>query len=184
MADISETYKFEQKGYGTLTGRITLAGMSGMTQTLEGEGLCSLEKGELFAVPVFGPLSPVISAVLADRRAGFERAKDAFCNFTVSKGIIETNDFTTHTTSLKFTGNGKVDLNQKSVDMTIRMNARGLLGIVVLPFQPIIKGLFQFHGKGPVNQPKWEHVIFSSPPDQEKDVLLRNTPLRALRIKE
>jgi hypothetical protein len=184
LADISETYKFEQKGYGTLTGRISLAGISGVTQSLEGEGLCSLEKGELFAVPVFGPLSPVISAVLGDRRAGFERAKDAFCNFTVRKGVIETNDFTTHTTSLKFTGNGKVDMNQSTVDMTIRMNARGLLGIVVLPFQPIIKGLFQFHGQGPMNKPKWEHVIFSSPPDQEKDVLLRNTPLRAVRITE
>jgi hypothetical protein len=184
MLEISEAYKFEQKGYGTLTGRISLAGISGVTQSLEGEGLCSLEKGELFAVPVFGPLSPVISTVLADRRAGFERAKDAFCNFMVRKGVIETNDFTTHTTSLKFTGNGKVDLNQKTVDMTIRMNARGLLGIVVLPFQPIIKGLFQFHGQGPMNKPKWEHVIFSSPPDQEKDVLLRNTPLRALRITE
>ncbi len=184
MADISEIYKFEQKGYGSLTGRISLAGISGLTQSLEGEGLCSLEKGELFAVPVFGPLSPVISTVLADRRAGFERAKDAFCNFTVRKGVIETNDFTTHTTSLKFTGNGKVDLNQKNVDMTIRMNARGLLGIVVMPFQPIIKGLFQFHGQGPMNKPKWEHVIFSSPPDQEKNVLLRNTPLRALRITE
>ncbi|MFY7817041.1 MAG: AsmA-like C-terminal region-containing protein [Akkermansiaceae bacterium] len=184
MADISEAYHFEQKGYGTLTGRISLAGIAGVTQSLEGEGLCSLEKGELFAVPVFGPLSPVISTVLADRRAGFERAKDAFSNFVIRKGVIETNDFTTYTTSLKFTGNGKVDLHEKTVDMTMRMNARGLLGIVVLPFQPIIKGLFQFHGQGPMNKPKWEHVIFTSPPDQEKNILLRNLPLRALRIPE
>lgn len=184
MSEISEIYKFEQKGYGTLTGRISLAGIGGETQTLEGEGLCSLEKGELFAVPVFGPLSPVISAVLADRSAGFERAKDAFCNFTIRKGVIQTNDFVTHTTSLKFTGNGNADLNQKTIDMTIRMNARGLLGIVVLPIQPIIKGLFQFHGKGPMSKPKWEHVIFSYPPDQEENVLLRNLPLRALRIRE
>ncbi|MFM2170762.1 MAG: hypothetical protein RI957_991 [Verrucomicrobiota bacterium] len=184
MSEISEAYKFEQKGYGSLTGRISLGGISGATQSLEGDGLCSLEKGELFAVPVFGPLSSVISTVLADRRAGFERAKDAFCNFTIRKGVLETNDFVTHTTSLKFTGNGNVDLSQKTVDMTIRMNARGLLGIVVLPFQPIIKGLFQFQGKGPMNKPKWEHVIFTSPPDQEKNVLLLNAPLRALRIKE
>jgi hypothetical protein len=183
LGAISEVYQFEQKGYVTLTGRMYLKGIAGDTQSLHGEGLCSLEKGELFAVPIFGPLSIVISAVLADRRAGFERAKDAFCNFVIRKGVIQTNDFLTQTTSLKFTGNGKVDLNEKTIDMTMRMNARGLLGIVVLPFQPIIRGLFQFQGQGPMNKPKWEHVIFTSPPNEE-DVLLRSTPKRALRVTE
>lgn len=184
MAAIAETHKFKEKGYGTLTGWIALKGSSNTMSSLEGEGMCALEKGELFAVPIFGPLSSVMSAVVGDRRAGFERAKDAFCNFTIRKGVIETHDFVTHTTSLKFTGNGKVDLNQKTIDMTMRMNARGLLGIVVLPFQPIIKGLFQFHGQGPMDQPKWEHVVFTSPPEQEKDALLKNTPLRAVPIPE
>jgi AsmA-like C-terminal region len=179
MENLAETYAFKEKGYGTLTGRIALSGIVGNTKSLEGEGLCSLEKGELFAVPIFGPLSPVISGVLGDRRAGFERAKDAFCNFTIHKGVIETNDFSTHTTSLKFTGNGKVDLNDKTIDMTIRMNARGLLGIITWPLQPLIKGLFQFQGQGPVDQPEWEHVVFTSPPEKEKDALLRDTPMKA-----
>jgi len=68
--------------------------------------------------------------------------------------------------------------------MTMRMNARGLLGIITLPLQPIIKGLFQFHGQGPMKEPKWEHVIFSSPPDDENEVLLRSTPQRAKIIEE
>lgn len=184
MSSLAETYEFEEKGYGTLTGRISLAGVSGDTNTLNGEGLCSLEKGELFAVPIFGPLSPVIAGVLADRRAGFERAKDAFCNFSIKKGIIETNDFETQTSTLKFTGNGIVNLNKDTIDMTIRMNARGLLGIITLPLQPIIKGLFQFQGQGPIKKPKWEHVIFTSPPEQEKQALLQNNPRRATVVPE
>lgn len=184
MESLAETYQFKEKGYGTLTGRIALSGTTADTKTLNGEGLCSLEKGELFAVPIFGPLSPVISGVLGDRRAGFERAKDAFCNFSIRNGVIETNDFITHTSSLKFTGNGKVDLNQNTINMTIRMNARGLLGIIFGPLQPIIKGLFQFQGQGPLNNPKWEHVIFTSPPEQEKDALFRSTPLRAQSVLE
>lgn len=184
MREIAETHNFKEKGYGTLTGRITLSGVASDTSTLQGEGLCSLEKGELFAVPMFGPLSPIISAVLGDRRAGFERAKDAFCNFTINKGVIHTNDFSTQTSNMKFTGNGDVDLNKDTIDMTMRMNARGLLGIITLPLQPIIKGLFQFHGKGPMKEPKWEHVIFTSPPEDEKDALLRSTPLRATIIEE
>jgi uncharacterized protein involved in outer membrane biogenesis len=184
MQKLGETYAFKEKGYGTLTGRINLSGVASDTRTLNGEGLCSLEKGELFAVPMFGPLSPIISAVLGDRRAGFERAKDAFCNFTINKGVIHTNDFATQTSNMKFTGNGDVDLNKDTIDMTMRMNARGLLGIITLPLQPIIKGLFQFHGQGPMKEPKWEHVIFTSPPEEEKESLLRSTPLRAIEIEE
>lgn len=184
MEDIAQTYQFKEKGYGTLTGRINLAGVPGKTNTLAGEGLCSLEKGELFAVPIFGPLSPLISGVLGDRRAGYDRAKDAFCNFTIRDGIVTTNDFVTHTINLKFTGNGNVDLNNDTIDMTIRMNARGLLGIVAWPLQPFIKGFFQFQGKGPMDKPKWEHVIFTSPPPEEKDALMRNTPLRAIEVPE
>ncbi len=184
MKNIAETHAFKEKGYGTLTGRINLAGVASDTSTLNGEGLCSLEKGELFAVPMFGPLSPIISAVLGDRRAGFERAKDAFCNFTITKGVIHTNDFATQTSNMKFTGNGDVDLNKDTIDMTMRMNARGILGIITLPLQPIIKGLFQFHGQGAMKEPKWEHVIFSTPPDEEKEALLRSTPLRAIEIEE
>lgn len=184
MSELAETYEFKEKGYGKLTGRIELAGVSGDTSTLQGHGLCSLEKGELFAVPIFGPLSPVIAGVLGDRRAGFERAKDAFCNFKITKGVIHTNDFMTQTSSLKFTGNGDVDLNKKTIDMTIRMNARGLLGIITLPLQPIIKGLFQFQGQGPLNKPKWEHVVFTSPPEEEQETLLRNAPRRATVVPE
>lgn len=184
LGDISETYKFNEKGYGTLTGRIALKGITGENKTLEGEGLCALNTGELFAVPIFGPLSGVIAGVLGDRRAGFERAKDAFCNFTIRKGILQTNDFMTYTNSLKFTGNGTVDLDKSTIDMTIRMNARGLLGIITLPLQPIIRGLFQFQGQGPLNKPRWEHVVFTSPPDDEKEALLHSTPLKALVVPE
>ncbi|MBU6327496.1 MAG: hypothetical protein KGQ89_07705, partial [Verrucomicrobia bacterium] len=181
---IASTYEFKDKGYGRLTGRIELKGTTNDTTTLTGVGLCSLEKGELFAVPIFGPLSPIISGLLGDKRAGFERAKDAFCNFSVEKGVIRTNDFETKTSNTQFTGNGEFDLNNKTIDMTIRMNARGLLGIITLPLQPIIKGLFQFQGQGPMNKPHWEHVIFTSPPEEEKAALLRNVPLRAAVIEE
>jgi len=181
---IASIYEFKDKGYGKLTGRIDLNGATDDTTTLTGNGLCSLEKGELFAVPIFGPLSPLISGLLGDKRAGFESAKDAFCNFTIEKGLMRTNDFETKTSNMQFTGNGKFDLNNKTIDMTIRMNARGLLGIITLPLQPFIKGLFQFQGQGPMNKPDWEHVIFTSPPEQEKAALLRNVPLRAAVIEE
>jgi hypothetical protein len=139
-----------------------------------------MEQTELFSVPMFGPLSPLIGGVLNNRRAGFERAKSAFCNFKIKDGILSTRDFKTSTTSLTFVGDGTVDLNEQTLDLTMRMNARGLLGLITLPLRPFY-GMFQFRGTGPLKEPKWENVMFTAPPADQNSLLLpppraRNVP--------
>lgn len=168
------TYGFSMKGGGDFTGRIEFTINDGRIETMDGQGLFALEKTELFSVPVFGPLSPLVSGVLNDRRAGFERAKSAFCNFTIEDGILRSNDFHTATTSLTFAGDGQVDLRDRTLDMTMRMNARGLLGLITLPLRPFY-GMFQFRGTGPLKNPKWENVMFTAPP-QEQGEHLKDPP--------
>ena len=97
---ICSTYGFEMKGGGLLTGRIEFSITGGDVTTMNGTGLVALENAELFSVPIFGPLSGVVSSVLDDKRAGFERAKNAFCNFEIRKGILSTHDFQSATTSI------------------------------------------------------------------------------------
>ena len=158
------------KGGGNVTGRLEFSLTDGKVETMNGEGLFALEKTELFAVPMFGPLSPVISGVLNDRRAGFERAKNAFCTFSIKDGILRTRDFQTATTSLTFAGDGSVDLKERTLDMTMRMNARGLLGLITLPLRPFY-GMFQFRGTGPLKETTWENVMFTAPPEEQKELL-------------
>jgi hypothetical protein len=67
------------------------------------------------------------------------------------------------------------------IDMTMRMNARGLLGIITLPLRPFY-GLFQFRGEGPLKKPVWENVMFTSPPEDQKELLLN--PPKATIIEE
>jgi hypothetical protein len=141
---------------------------------MSGDGLFALEKTELFSVPMFGPLSPLISGVLNDRRSGFERAKNAFCTFEIRNGVLRTRDFQTTTTSLNFVGEGEVDLSARTLEMTMRMNARGLLGLITLPLRPFY-GMFQFRGTGPLKEPVWENVMFT-PPSDEQEQLLRAIP--------
>jgi hypothetical protein len=112
----------------------------------------------------------VVSGVLNDRRAGFERAKSAFCNFRIQDGVLRTGDFQTATTSLTFVGEGQVDLARRTLDMTMRMNARGLLGLITLPLRPFY-GMFQFRGTGPLKDPQWENVMFTAPSEQQKELL-------------
>lgn len=175
MPGLSSTYGFEMKGGGLLTGRIEFSITGGDVKTMDGKGLVALEDAELFSVPIFGPLSGVVSTVLDDKRAGFERAKHAFCNFEIRKGILSTRDFQSATTSVTFTGDGEVDLEEKTIDFTIRLNARGLLGLITLPLRPFY-GLFEFRGTGPIEKTVWENVHFTTPPEEQNDLLLAPPP--------
>lgn len=175
VAGLSSTYGFDMKDSGEITGRIDFAITGDDVNTMSGEGLVALENAELFSVPIFGPLSPVISTALSDKRAGFERAKSAFCTFNIKKGILRTRDFQTATSSITFAGDGAIDMSEKTIDFTIRLNARGLLGLITLPLRPFY-GLFQFRGTGSLKDTVWENVHFTSPPDAQNEILLAPPP--------
>jgi hypothetical protein len=178
---IANKYGFETKSGGEVTGRLEFNMVANAIETMTGKGLVGLENGELFSVPIFGPLSPLVAAIVSDKRAGFQKAGDAFCTFTIREGVMRTNDFKTATPSMVFTGDARVDLPKLMIDMTMRMNARGLLGLITLPLRPFY-GLFQFHGSGPLKAPVWENVMFTSPPEDQRDVLLN--PPKATIIEE
>jgi hypothetical protein len=171
---LTSTYGFQMKGGGTVTGRLAFSMTDGKVETMNGEGLLAMEHAELFSVPMLGPLTPLIGEVLNNDRAGFQRAKNAFCTYTIQDGVLSSNDFSTSTTSLNFMGEGSVNMKDWTVDMTVRMNARGLLGILTLPLRPF-SGLFQFHGTGPLHETKWESMKFTPPPETQGQLLL-DTP--------
>lgn len=181
LPEIASTYDFHLNGGGTTTGRIEFSCHEGKIDTLNGTGLLGLEKAELFSVPVFGPLSKLVAGALGDRRAGYERGKDAFLNFQIRKGVLSSNDFRTMTSSLVFTGDGSIDLATRNIDMTVRMNARGFLGLITLPLRPFY-GLFQFHGVGPMKDAEWKSELFTSPPKDQEETLLN--PPKARLVEE
>ena len=120
---------------------------------------------------MFGPLTPLVGGVLNDENAGVQRAKDAFCTFDIKDGILSSNDFQTSTSSLNFAGNGSVNMKQQTLDMTMRMNARGLLGLLTRPLRPF-SGLFQFHGSGPLKATRvGEHEIHRTAGNQNEILL-------------
>ncbi len=182
LAGLSSTYGFNMKGGGQVTGRLEFSLPGADVSAMDGEGLVALENAELFSVPVLGPLSPVMARVLDNERAGFQRAKSAFCTFNIRDGILRTRDFQTATNSVTFAGDGAFDLSEKTIDFTVRLNARGLLGLLTLPLRPFY-GFFQFRGTGPLKDPVWENVHFTSPPEGQNDILLAPPP-RALIVPE
>ncbi len=175
MKQLAKNYGIKSIKSGSITGRFDFSLLGGDVKTLRGIGNIGLQNTNLFAVPVFGPLSPLMSGLLQDKRAGYERAKNASLTFTTKKGIMYFDDFSASTRSLVFTGDGEVNLQQKAIRMTIRMNGKGLLRILNIPLAPLI-GLFQFTGSGPLSKPTWKNTPFTRPPARENAVLMREPP--------
>lgn len=171
LQEVANTYDFHFNGGGSATGRIEFTMDDGNVRTMDGKGLLGLEKAELFSVPMFGPLSKLVSGSLGDRGAGYQQARDAFLTFHINDGRLSSNDFRTTTSSLVFTGEGNIDLATRIIDMTVRMNARGFLGLITLPLKPFY-GLFQFHGTGPMKNAEWKNELFTQPSSEQNERLL------------
>ena len=171
LENIAKGYHFDSEPPGLITGRADFSLEEGEISTLNGKGHIALEDAQLFDVPILGPLSPVAAAVLGNRKAGFQEANSAFLTFEIEDGVLRSNDFLTTTRSLVFTGDGYADLNELTLDMIVRMNARGFFGMLTLPLKPFY-GLFQFRGTGPLKKPVWDRVMFTSPPDEQNEKLL------------
>ncbi|MGB2403398.1 MAG: AsmA-like C-terminal region-containing protein, partial [Akkermansiaceae bacterium] len=151
LKEIGDLYQFDNAERGLLTGRIDFEGNGNLTEKFNAQGSLALEKGNLFSVPMLGPISNLIGGVLKDKNPTQESAKDASCTYIIKNGVIFSNDFLATTRSLKFTGEGQIDLNEKEINLLVRMNARGLFGVLAMPLRPFI-GLFQFNGTGPISE--------------------------------
>ena len=170
--ELSRLYQFEEEEKGLLTGSIDFEGRGENIRNFHADGILSVKGGNLVAIPILGPLSPLIAGLLQDRRMGYERAKDASAHFAVRNGVLRTNDFVAISTSITLTGDGWIDLNTDQLNMIIRVNARGLLGFLSLPLQPL-RGIFQFRGTGTYDQPVWQSAPFTRPPKGENDPIFR-----------
>jgi hypothetical protein len=169
---LSRVYKFDEEESGTLTGKITFEGTGNQIRKFNADGALGIKGGNLVSIPILGPLSPLIAGFLRDKRMGYERAKDATASFNVRKGILRTNDFVAVSRNITLTGEGWIDLLTDKMDMVIRLNARGLLGLISLPLQPL-KGIFQFRGTGTYDNPDWKSAPFTSPPKGNSDPLFK-----------
>ena len=175
LKDIGDLYDFNNAERGLITGRLDFTGTSNDISQFNGTGSLALERGNLFSIPMMGPLTPLIGAVLGKKNPTNEQAENASFTYVIQKGIIYSDNFLANTRSLRFTGEGKINLNNRQIDLLVRMNARGLFSVFTLPLQPFL-GLFQFSGTGNLTDPKWKSAMFTSPIRGKKDPIFRRPP--------
>ena len=75
-------------------------------QKWNGEGNISLTQGNVFSIPILGPISPIISSVLLEPKAGYSVAKSAKATFKTRNGLMNLIDFQALTPSFLLRSTG------------------------------------------------------------------------------
>ncbi|TLD69861.1 hypothetical protein FEM03_16205 [Phragmitibacter flavus] len=149
---------------GDFTGHMKFSGTLGDWKSLRGEGALTILNSNLYAVPILGPLTPLIAAVLPKQMKNYNEAKEADCTFTVANGFATTDNIEAVTGVFKLVSKGSVDFLENRIQFEAQARLRGLPGIVFFPVSEIL----EYVGEGSVGDPMWRPRYFSNTQEKEE----------------
>jgi AsmA-like C-terminal region len=150
LTDLYFNYKTAQ---GLLNGSYEFTGLGNDWRTMRGSGKVEVSNGNVFAIPIFGPLSGILNHIVPG--SGYSIAHKANAEFTVENGIIHTEDFDAAGSLFSMLGNGDVHFLDDKLDFNLRLNMKGP-GIVLMPMYK----LFEYVGEGSLKKPDWHPKVF------------------------
>ncbi len=136
---LSGTYRFD-------------ASLRNLSQMV-GAGTLRVEDGHVMEIPLFGPLSAVLDQIIPG--AGHENANQAELDFTVARERIATKNLEISGAGFELAGEGSVGFPSGDLDLAVRINAKGIPGIVLFP----VSKLFEYESTGTVSKPDWKPKI-------------------------
>ncbi len=138
---------------GVASGNFNFTARFGQEQQMRGEGSIRVEEGRVFAIPVLGPLSEIINKIIPG--AGFQTARLATVDFTVGDEKISTKNLKVEGAGFSLFGSGDIYFVTDKMNMSMRINARGIPGLVLFP----VSKLFEYVSTGSVSKPEWRPKI-------------------------
>jgi hypothetical protein len=150
---LTDLYYQYQTSHGHLKGSYDFTGVGGDTRKMRGSGKVEVTDGDVFAIPVFGPLSGILNSLLPG--TGYSIARKASASFTIRDGIIHTDDFETAGRLFSMLGHGDIHFLDDKLDFDLRMSANGA-GVLLSP----VYKLFEYIGEGSLKHPDWHPKRF------------------------
>jgi hypothetical protein len=141
-------YKNDQSS-GTFDLQLSLAGFLGDLSTFQGGGSLNVDNGYIMSIPILSDLSVIIDTVIP----GFiGKADHGKCTFKIGDGALRTDDLTISSTIMSMIGSGAIDFAKDNLDMDMRVNVKGLPGLLLFP----VSKLLEYHGAGSLEKPVWK----------------------------
>jgi hypothetical protein len=145
-------FKYQTK-HGRLNGAYEWTGVGSEAQQMQGAGTANVTEGDIFAIPIFGPLSELLSAIIPG--AGYSLARQAKSTFTIKNGVIHTDDFKVSGKLFGMVGHGDIHFLEDKLDFDVRIEAGGA-GVLLTPMYK----LFEYKGEGSIAKPNWHPKRF------------------------
>jgi len=150
---LTDLYYQYKTAHGELMGAYDFTGLGSDARTMRGSGKIQVTNGEVFAIPIFGPLSEILNHILPG--AGYSIAHKAAASLTIKDGIIHTDDFEAAGKLFGMLGHGDIHFLDDRLDLDLRLNASGA-GVVLTPMYK----LFEYKAEGSFNHPNWHPKRF------------------------
>lgn len=158
MSDLSTSTNHLE---GRLSGRLRISeANSADWQSWQGWGNAKLRDGLVWEIPLFGVLSPALDAIIPG--LGSSRASEGSATFTITNGVIRSEDLEVRAPAMRLQYRGTVDLEQRvdaRVEAELLRDAWVIGRLVSLVLWPITK-TFEYKVTGTLSQPKSEPVYF------------------------
>jgi hypothetical protein len=137
-----------------LNGHYEFTGLGGDARALRGKGKIEVTDGDVFAIPIFGPLSGILNAIVPG--AGYSIAHTATATVTVDQGVIHTDDFEVAGKLFGMLGHGDIHFLDDKLDFQVRLTMHGAAGVLLAP----VYKLFEYAGEGRLKKPDWHPKRF------------------------
>jgi len=154
FGDLMKTFFGNDDIKGSVSADMKLKGRFDDLSTMYGTGDVNVNNGVLYNIPVFGTLSQVLNSIIPN--LGYSEARRAKAVFQVRDGVIDISNMDVASSGFALIGSGRYDMIKDSVDMNMRVNVRGIVGLVFFPMSK----LFEYEGKGTMADTKWTPKIF------------------------
>ncbi|MDP9254563.1 MAG: AsmA-like C-terminal region-containing protein [Verrucomicrobiota bacterium] len=150
---LTDLYFKYQTAQGRMGGSYDFTGLGDNPRTMRGSGKIQVTNGDVFAIPIFGPLSQLIAHIIPS--VGYSVAHNATTSFTIKDGVAHTDAFHVAGKLFGMIGHGDIHFLDDRLDFDVRINANGA-GLVLLPMYK----LFEYKGEGSLNHPDWHPKRF------------------------
>ena len=160
---LTRLYFDYQDSKGLVSGRYDFSFVPGKAELMRGQGSLLVEDGNVFAIPVLGPLTFLLDSVIPG--AGYQTSRRATCDYTVANGEIRTENLDVQGQGFVMIGKGSLFFIEDRMDFGVRVNAQGVPGILLYP----VSKLFEYVSDGKMTEPKWRPRILPKGGDRGEE---------------
>ena len=153
FAALTKLYFKYDTSKGRLNAHYAFTGKGDDPKTMRGRGQLAVTDGQVFAIPFLGPLSGILNGIVPGM--GEDVARKGSASFVVDTGTISTDDFLVEGTGFSMIGGGKLFYLDDKMDFDVRINARGLSGVLLFP----VSKLFEYTSTDALSKPNWRPKI-------------------------